>query len=73
MRGLATGKHKWYYPNCQIKKEGRYSSGVRTGTWVTYDEAGLKVLEVKYKQGREFKINGRRVISSDGNEGETIP
>lgn len=73
IRGLATGKHKWYYPNGQIKKEGRYSSGVRTGTWVTYDEAGLKVLEVKYKQGREFKINGRRVISSDGNEGETIP
>jgi len=73
IRGLATGKHKWYYPNGQIKKEGRYSSGVRVGTWVKYDEMGIKVLDVKYKQGREFKINGRKVISSEVNEGETIP
>lgn len=71
--GLATGKHKWYYPNGQIKKEGRYSSGVRVGTWVKYDENGIKVLDVKYKQGREFKINGRKVISSNKSEEETIP
>ena len=68
IRGLATGKHKWFYPNGQLKKEGKYSSGVRVGTWIKYDESGLKVLDVKYKQGREFKINGRKVISTEVGE-----
>ncbi len=73
IRGLATGKHKWYYPNGQVKKQGKYTSGVRVGTWEKFDEDGLKVLEVKYKQGREFKINGRKVVSSEDTEEEKIP
>ena len=66
IRGLATGKHRWYYANGQIKMEGKYSSGVRVGTWYKYNEEGIKELDVKYKHGREFKINGRKVISSEG-------
>lgn len=73
IRGLATGKHKWYYSNGQVKKQGKYTSGVRVGTWEKFDEDGLKVLEVKYRQGREFKINGRKVVSSEDGEEEKIP
>ncbi len=63
--GLATGKHKWYYATGQLKMEGKYSSGVRVGVWDTFDEEGIQVLEIKYKNGEEFKINGRKVINSD--------
>lgn len=64
--GLAVGKHIWYYPNEQVKMEGKYSSGVRVGTWKKYDEIGIQVLTIKYKNGREFKINGKRVEYGDG-------
>ncbi|MCA1761462.1 MAG: toxin-antitoxin system YwqK family antitoxin [Cryomorphaceae bacterium] len=59
--GLPVGKHEWYYKSGQVKKEGKYSSGVRTGTWKTYDKEGYKILDVKYKNGREVRINGRKV------------
>jgi antitoxin component YwqK of YwqJK toxin-antitoxin module len=62
--GLPVGKHRWYHPNGQIKKEGKYSSGVRVGTWKTYNQEGIQVLTVKYKNGMEWKINGKRVTQS---------
>ncbi len=66
--GLPVGKHMWYHPNEKLKMEGKYSSGVRTGTWKKYDELGVEVLNIKYKQGREVKINGKRIISEEGVE-----
>lgn len=72
LQGLAVGKHKWYHPNGQIKKEGKYSSGVRVGTWKTYDQDGIKVLDVRYKNGREYKINGRKVVRSDDYQEEEV-
>jgi hypothetical protein len=50
--------------------EGKYSSGLRVGTWKKYDEEGLMILNIKYKGGREVKINGKRVEEAE--EGESV-
>jgi len=68
--GLAVGKHQWFHPNGQLKKEGKFRSGIRTGTWKTYDENGLQELVVKYKNGKEYKINGRKVATPGDNDDE---
>lgn len=63
--GLATGKHTWFHPNGRPRMEGKFSSGVRVGTWRSYDEDGLEYLNIKYKNGRAIKINGKRVTQPD--------
>jgi hypothetical protein len=45
---------------------------VRVGTWKTFDEEGVKVLDVRYKNGLEHKINGRKVVRSEDVEGEEV-
>jgi len=59
--GMPVGRHRWYHPNGQVMKEGNYSSGIRTGSWKKYDENGIRTLTVTYRNGREYKINGRKI------------
>lgn len=61
MGGVEVGKHKYYYPSGQLKKEGKYNSGLKVGTWKIYNPDGFIELTIRYKRGKEFKINGVKV------------
>ncbi len=54
------GKHKWWYPNGKIKKEGSFAYGEKDGTWKKYDEKGVLLISIDYKDGEEYKIDGKK-------------
>lgn len=61
------GKHVYYHVNGRKLLEGKYEVGVKLGDWKRYDENGLLVLTIQYKDGVAYKISGKKVI---GNEEE---
>lgn len=61
VNGEPNGKHKWYHPNGQLKLEGRYSLGLEQGDHIHYNEQGIPITVVKFKDGAEIKIDGERI------------
>jgi antitoxin component YwqK of YwqJK toxin-antitoxin module len=61
INGEPDGKHKWYWPNGQLKLEGRFSMGLQQGDFIHYDEAGNIVLTIKFRDGAEMRIDGEKV------------
>lgn len=55
------GKHIWYYANGKKRLEGKYQLGIKIGDWKRYDENGLVVLTIRYKDGRYERIEGKKV------------
>jgi len=50
--GIMDGFYEAYYPNRTIKLKGVYSQGIRTGTWISFDERGSVVaIEIFDHQG----------------------
>lgn len=41
---------KHYYPQGQVKTEGYYDEGTKTGVWVYYDLAGSKIKTIDYTE-----------------------
>jgi len=39
--GMLHGFYETYYPTGLLKEKGFYSNGIRTGTWLQYDEYGM--------------------------------
>lgn len=46
--GANDGSSKEYYRNGQVKEEGDYKNGFRTGGWQQYDSSGKKTEILKY-------------------------
>lgn len=59
------GKHVYYYANGKKRLEGTYQLGVKVGDWKRYDENGVVVLTIRYKDGRHERINGKKVKFDD--------
>jgi antitoxin component YwqK of YwqJK toxin-antitoxin module len=55
---LPNGEHTWYWQNGKIKKQGKYVMGRKTGDWKKYDFAGIPIITITYKKGKEIKVDG---------------
>ena len=64
IEGEAHGKHTYYHDNGRRMLEGKYELGLKQGDWKRYDRDGLLVLTIKYKDGHDVKIEGKRVKPS---------
>lgn len=72
---LANGKHRYYFPNGQLKLKNRFKNGQANGTWKYYNEKGQLVKQEKYRKGQlrwTFHYNHRgrliRIIDKKGKE-----
>ena len=52
---LYDGKYLSYYDNGNIKIEGTYSSGKKTGRWIEYDESKNIILEENWIDGKKHE------------------
>lgn len=59
--GQPKGKHKWWYANGKLKEEGKYAFGEKVGSWKKYNENGSLLITIQYKNGEEFKIDGKKI------------
>jgi len=61
IQGNPDGEHNFYYPNGQLKESNYYIMGISEKNWRKYDENGLLLLTITYKDNREYRINGEKV------------
>ncbi|MBK7383962.1 MAG: toxin-antitoxin system YwqK family antitoxin [Flavobacteriales bacterium] len=59
--GEPNGKHRWYWPNGQLKLEGRYAMGLEQGDFTHHAIDGAITLVIKFRDGAEVRIDGGRV------------
>ena len=59
--GTPKGEHIWYYPNGRKQLVGHYSMGKRDGTWKRYERDGRLVLTIRYEEGAEKEVNGKKI------------
>lgn len=45
------GQWKWFYPNMQVKKMGRYVHGRKEGSFVEFDTLGVPIKAIRYEHG----------------------
>jgi len=51
--GLLNGKYFEYYPNNQLKEIRSYHNGMFHGTWITWNEKGIKIGEANYRNNQK--------------------
>ncbi len=61
VQGNPDGQQSFYYENGRIREEQYYQMGIREKTWKKFNEEGLTVLEIAYKNDVEISINGVRI------------
>lgn len=61
VQGNPDGEHVFYYPNGQIKELNYYIMGISEKNWKKFDENGLLLITITYKDNREYRINGQKV------------
>jgi antitoxin component YwqK of YwqJK toxin-antitoxin module len=61
IQGNPDGEHVYYYQNGQIKEENYYIMGIREKNWRKYDENGILLITITYKDNNEYRINGQRI------------
>jgi uncharacterized protein len=55
------GQHVFYYENGKIKEDQYYKNGIRIKTWKKFNEEGLPLIIITYKDDVETSINGVRI------------
>ena len=58
VQGNPDGQHTYYYENGKIKEEQYFQMGIREKTWKKFDEEGIPVFAITYKNDVEISING---------------
>ena len=61
VQGNPDGQQVLYYDNGKIREEQFYKMGIRTRTWKKYDEEGVQLLVITYKDDTEMSINGVKI------------
>jgi antitoxin component YwqK of YwqJK toxin-antitoxin module len=61
VQGNPDGEHTFYYSNGQVKEINYYTMGISEKNWKKFDENGILLLTVTYKDNREYRINGEKV------------
>jgi len=61
IQGNPDGLQIYYYENGKVKEEQYYKMGIRTKTWKKFDEEGVQILVITYKDDTEMSINGVKI------------
>lgn len=61
VQGNPDGSQTLYYENGKVKEEQYYQMGIRERTWKKFDEEGVPVLTISYKNDVEVNINGVKI------------
>jgi antitoxin component YwqK of YwqJK toxin-antitoxin module len=56
--GAPVGKHEYFYSNGKNEMKGGYEGGELEGDWMYFDEDGIYINTVTYKEGKLFKVDG---------------
>lgn len=64
IEGYEHGKHTWYHENGKKMLEGKYEMGLRQGEWKRFDENGLLILTITYKDNVDRKLDGKKIKPS---------
>lgn len=59
--GNPDGKHELYWPNGKTREKGKYIVGRKEGDWEYFNEDGMQVLTITYKDDVEIKFDGVKV------------
>jgi antitoxin component YwqK of YwqJK toxin-antitoxin module len=60
-QGNPDGLQSFYYENGRLKEEQYFQMGIKEKTWKKFNEEGLPVIVIAYKNDMEFSINGIRI------------
>lgn len=60
----AHGKHVYYFDNGRKMLEGKFELGLKQGDWKRYNDMGELILTIRYKDGQDARIDGRKVKPS---------
>jgi antitoxin component YwqK of YwqJK toxin-antitoxin module len=66
VQGNPDGQQITYYEDGKTKEEQYYQMGIRQKTWKKFDETGLPVLVISYKDDVEISINGVKIKLPEG-------
>jgi antitoxin component YwqK of YwqJK toxin-antitoxin module len=66
-QGNPEGQHLFYYENGKVKEEQFYKNGIRQKTWKKFDEEGLILLTITYRDDVETSINGVKINLPESN------
>jgi uncharacterized protein len=61
IQGNPDGEHIFFYNNGQVKEINYYVMGIAEKNWKKYDENGLLLITITYKDNREYRINGEKI------------
>jgi hypothetical protein len=74
---LLHGKYTEYYPNKNLKRQGKYQSGMTTGTWREWNAAGEPLNVYTWKDGRLSgpfsQYDGRGKLLEEGSYANNLP
>jgi uncharacterized protein len=60
-QGNADGEQTFYYESGKVKEEQHYNNGIKEKTWKKFDEEGIPVLVIAYRNDTEVSINGMKI------------
>ncbi len=61
IQGNPDKQHLYYYESGKVKEEQYYQMGIRQKTWKKFDEEGIPLLVITYKDDIEISINGVKI------------
>jgi uncharacterized protein len=61
VQGNPDGLQSYYYESGKIKEEQYFQTGIREKTWKKFNEEGIPVLVISYKNDVEISINGIKI------------
>jgi antitoxin component YwqK of YwqJK toxin-antitoxin module len=61
IQGNPDGQQLYYYESGKVKEEQYYRMGIRQKTWKKFNEEGVTILTVTYKDDIEISINGVKI------------
>jgi len=65
IQGNPDKQHLYYYESGKVKEDQYYQMGIRQRTWKKFDEEGMPVLVITYKDDIETSINGVKINLPD--------
>jgi uncharacterized protein len=61
IQGNPDGQHIFYYEDGKTKEEQYFQMGIRQKTWKKFNEEGVAIIIISYKDDVEISINGVRI------------
>jgi uncharacterized protein len=65
IQGNPDGEHVFYYNNGKVKEINYYVMGISVKSWKKFDENGILLITITYKDNKEYRINGEKIGFTD--------